>query len=110
MMRLHWDLEDGDSVQVVTEAGKRWGNCRFPNRCAGVRYLIPHGFGLNYKGEVYGINVNRLTKTPIGIHWAHRCTGMCRAAGEEFLTIRLRLICVHAGVHIRIGASVLGGA
>jgi hypothetical protein len=32
--------------------------------------LIPHGFGLNYDGQVYGINVNRLTKNthrdPIG--------------------------------------------
>jgi anaerobic selenocysteine-containing dehydrogenase len=25
--------------------------------------LIPHGFGLLYDGEVYGVNVNRLTKT-----------------------------------------------
>jgi hypothetical protein len=24
--------------------------------------LIPHGFGLLYDGQVYGINVNRLTK------------------------------------------------
>ncbi|MBW2561400.1 MAG: hypothetical protein JRE40_11170, partial [Deltaproteobacteria bacterium] len=24
--------------------------------------LIPHGFGLIYDGEVYGINVNNLTK------------------------------------------------
>jgi anaerobic selenocysteine-containing dehydrogenase len=32
--------------------------------------LIPHGFGLIYEGEAYGINVNRLTKNthrdPIG--------------------------------------------
>jgi len=24
--------------------------------------MIPHGFGLEYEGEVYGANVNRLTK------------------------------------------------
>lgn len=27
--------------------------------------LIPHGFGLKYRGEVYGINVNRLTKNTL---------------------------------------------
>ena len=24
--------------------------------------IIPHGFGLDYNGRVYGVNVNRLTK------------------------------------------------
>jgi len=25
--------------------------------------IMPHGFGLTYNGEVYGVNVNRLTKS-----------------------------------------------
>ncbi|UCF93456.1 MAG: hypothetical protein JSW39_04640 [Desulfobacterales bacterium] len=32
--------------------------------------IIPHGFGLDYKGRVYGVNVNRLTKNTYRDRWA----------------------------------------
>jgi len=55
-------LSDQQMVRVTTEAGTvdiemeitlatRFGNV-----------IIPHGFGLSYNGEVYGVNVNKLTK------------------------------------------------
>ena len=55
-------MSDQQMVRVTTEAGTvdielettlatRLGNV-----------IIPHGFGLTYNGEVYGVNVNRLTK------------------------------------------------
>ena len=56
------DLLDGDSVQVVTEAGKAVGELQVSGQVRIGTVLIPHGFGLNYEGETYGINVNRLTK------------------------------------------------
>ncbi len=56
------DLLDGDSVQVVTEAGKAVGELQVSRQVRQGTVLIPHGFGLSYEGEVYGINVNRLTK------------------------------------------------
>ena len=56
------ELLDGDTVQVVTEAGKAVGDLQVSGQVRQGTLLIPHGFGLNYEGEVYGINVNRLTK------------------------------------------------
>jgi anaerobic selenocysteine-containing dehydrogenase len=56
------DLLDGDSVQVVTEAGKAVGELQVSRQVRQGTVLIPHGFGLSYEGQVYGINVNRLTK------------------------------------------------
>jgi len=55
-------LMDGDSVQVVTEAGKAVGELQISNQVRRGTVLIPHGFGLNHDGQVYGINVNQLTK------------------------------------------------
>ncbi len=55
-------LRDGDSVQVVTEAGKAVGELQVSKQVRKGTVLIPHGFGLIYDGGVYGINVNRLTK------------------------------------------------
>ncbi len=56
------DLRDGDSVQVVTEAGKAVGELQVSKQVRQGTVLIPHGFGLNYNGRIYGINVNQLTK------------------------------------------------
>ncbi len=63
-------LHDGQRVRVVTEAGSEVGDLQVTDQVRGGMVLIPHGFGLIYDGEVYGINANRLTKTthrdPIG--------------------------------------------
>ena len=56
------DMVDGDSVQVVTEAGNAVGELQVSRQVRRGTVLIPHGFGLSYEGEIYGINVNRLTK------------------------------------------------
>jgi anaerobic selenocysteine-containing dehydrogenase len=63
-------LHDGQRVRVVTEAGSEVGDLQVTDQVRVGMVLIPHGFGLVYDGEVYGINVNRLTKAthrdPIG--------------------------------------------
>lgn len=63
-------LQDGQRVRVVTEAGSEVGDLQVTDQTRRGTVLIPHGFGLVYDGEVYGINANRLTKTthrdPIG--------------------------------------------
>ena len=55
-------LSDGGQVRVTTAAGSAVGELQVSGRVRQGTVLIPHGFGLNYGGEVYGINVNRLTK------------------------------------------------
>ena len=55
-------LIDGQHVRITTEAGSETGELQVTDRVRQGMVLIPHGFGLNYKGTVYGINVNRLTK------------------------------------------------
>jgi len=64
------DLTDGQLVRVTTEAGSEVGELQVSDQVRQGTVLIPHGFGLIYKGKVYGINVNRLTKNthrdPIG--------------------------------------------
>jgi anaerobic selenocysteine-containing dehydrogenase len=63
-------LRDGQRVRVVTEAGSEVGDLQVTDQVRPGMVLIPHGFGLIYDGEVYGINANRLTKAshrdPIG--------------------------------------------
>jgi anaerobic selenocysteine-containing dehydrogenase len=63
-------LHDGQRVRVVTEAGSEVGDLQVTDQVRAGMVLIPHGFGLIYEGEVYGINANRLTKAthrdPIG--------------------------------------------
>jgi anaerobic selenocysteine-containing dehydrogenase len=56
------DLNDGQRVRVVTEAGSEAGELQVTDQVRRGMVLIPHGFGLVYDGAVYGINVNRLTK------------------------------------------------
>jgi len=64
------NLEDGQQVRVTTAAGSDVGDLQISNQIREGMVLIPHGFGLNYDGKVYGINVNRLTQNthrdPIG--------------------------------------------
>ena len=55
-------LVDGQRVKVTTEAAAEVGELQVTDQVRPGTVLIPHGFGLIYDGEVYGINVNRLTK------------------------------------------------
>lgn len=56
------DLVDGRQVRITTEAGSATGELEVTEQVRPGTVMIPHGFGLLYDGEVYGINVNRLTK------------------------------------------------
>jgi anaerobic selenocysteine-containing dehydrogenase len=56
------DLADGQQVRVTTAAGEETGELQVSGQVRKGTVLIPHGFGLIYDGQVYGINVNRLTK------------------------------------------------
>lgn len=55
-------VEDGQNVKVTTEAGSQVGELQISKQVRQGTVLIPHGFGLNYDGTVYGLNVNYLTK------------------------------------------------
>jgi anaerobic selenocysteine-containing dehydrogenase len=55
-------LSDGQEVKVRTEAGSVTGELEVSDQIRPGTVLIPHGFGLVYEGEVYGINANALTK------------------------------------------------
>jgi anaerobic selenocysteine-containing dehydrogenase len=63
-------LNDGQQVRVTTESGSEVGELLVTDQVRRGMVLIPHGFGLIYGDKVYGMNVNRLTKTthrdPIG--------------------------------------------
>jgi anaerobic selenocysteine-containing dehydrogenase len=78
-------LEDGQHVRVTTEAGSDVGELQLSHGVRQGTVLIPHGFGLIYGGQVYGINVNRLTKNtnrdPIGTP-LHRFVP-CRIEGMQ---------------------------
>lgn len=53
---------DGQNVKVTTEAGSEVGELQVSQQVRPGTVLIPHGFGLNYDGTIYGLNVNYLTK------------------------------------------------
>ncbi|MDA8141484.1 MAG: molybdopterin-dependent oxidoreductase [Desulfobacteraceae bacterium] len=55
-------LADSQQVRVFTEAGSEAGELEVSDQVRPGTVLIPHGFGLQYGDQVYGINVNRLTK------------------------------------------------
>lgn len=63
-------FQDGQQVRVTTEGGSVVGEMEVSGQVRQGTVLIPHGFGLEYDGKIYGINVNRLTKNthrdPIG--------------------------------------------
>jgi anaerobic selenocysteine-containing dehydrogenase len=56
------DLTDGQMVKVTTEAGEVEIELEVTVSARQGQVIIPHGFGLEYNGQVYGANVNRLTK------------------------------------------------
>ncbi|SHL30073.1 Anaerobic selenocysteine-containing dehydrogenase [Desulfatibacillum alkenivorans DSM 16219] len=55
-------LKDGQQVEVFTEAGSAKGELQISDQIRQGTVLIPHGFGLQYGDEAYGLNVNHLTK------------------------------------------------
>jgi anaerobic selenocysteine-containing dehydrogenase len=55
-------LTDGRMVRVSTEAGSVDIELEVTDSARSGHVSIPHGFGLDYNGQVYGANVNRLTK------------------------------------------------
>ena len=56
------NLRDGQMVRVVTEAGAEEIELEVTRTTRPGLVVIPHGFGLEYNGKVYGANVNRLTQ------------------------------------------------
>ncbi len=55
-------IGDKQKVRVVTEAGEEMIEAEVTQESREGMVIMPHGFGLIYDGEVYGANVNRLTK------------------------------------------------
>lgn len=56
------NLRDAQMVKVTTEAGAVEIELELTNQARPGQVIIPHGFGLDYNGQIYGVNVNRLTK------------------------------------------------
>lgn len=63
-------LIDEQKIKIITESGSATGDLEVSEQIRQGMVLVPHGFGLSYDGQVYGINVNHLTKNthrdPIG--------------------------------------------
>lgn len=63
-------LKDGEPAKITTAAGSETGEIEIRPDVRPGMVLVPHGFGLNYQGQVHGINVNRLTlnthRDPLG--------------------------------------------
>jgi anaerobic selenocysteine-containing dehydrogenase len=55
-------LSNGQMVQVSSEAGTETIELELSDKTRCGLVIMPHGFGLNYDGEVYGANANRLAK------------------------------------------------
>ena len=55
-------FSDGQMVKVSTEAGAVEIELEVTGSTRPGQVIIPHGFGLDFNGKVYGANVNRLTK------------------------------------------------
>jgi anaerobic selenocysteine-containing dehydrogenase len=55
-------LIDRQQVRVTTAAGSEVGELQVSDQVRAGTVLIPHGFGLEYDGKTFGMNVNRLTK------------------------------------------------
>jgi anaerobic selenocysteine-containing dehydrogenase len=55
-------FSDGETVRVFTEAAHVDVELEVTGSTRQGQVIIPHGFGLDYNGDVYGVNVNRLTK------------------------------------------------
>ncbi len=54
-------LSDGDRVRVITRAGEVEVEAEVTGDARPGHVTLPHGFGLRYRGEEWGVNVNRLT-------------------------------------------------
>jgi len=55
-------LRDEQMVKVTTDAGTEIIELELSDMACAGQVVMPHGFGLNYDGKVYGANCNRLTK------------------------------------------------
>lgn len=55
-------LKDGQMVRVTTEAGSVEVELEVTEQTCRRYVMIPHGFGLEFQGSVYGANANRLAK------------------------------------------------
>jgi anaerobic selenocysteine-containing dehydrogenase len=55
-------LVDGQVARICTEAGEAEIEVEVTKAARAGQVIIPHGFGMEYMGQVYGVNVNRLTK------------------------------------------------
>lgn len=53
---------DGETVRVATQAGATEVEAEISEEVRRGQVLIPHGFGLVYRGKAHGVNVNTLTK------------------------------------------------
>lgn len=56
------NLDDGAEARVITEATKAEITIELSDIPAPGTVMIPHGFGMEYDGQVFGVNVNQLTK------------------------------------------------
>ena len=57
-----YQLRDRQMVKVITEAGEEVIELEIDPTTREGYTMIPHGFGLVYQGEIYGVNANRLAK------------------------------------------------
>ena len=57
-----YQLRDRQMVKVITEAGEEVIELEIDPTTREGYTMIPHGFGLVYQGEKYGVNANRLAK------------------------------------------------
>ncbi|MCG8473614.1 MAG: molybdopterin-dependent oxidoreductase, partial [Desulfobacterales bacterium] len=55
-------LEDGDTVSISTEAATETIEVEITDHMRKGQVAIPHGFGLDHDGKIFGVNANRLTK------------------------------------------------
>jgi len=56
-------IVDGQMVRVTTEAGSVDIEVEASEAVRPGHLIIPHGFGLVFEGDTYGVNVNLLTKS-----------------------------------------------
>lgn len=55
-------ITDGETVKITTHASSAEIELEVSTEVRKGQVLVPHGFGLKYKGVEYGVNINRLTK------------------------------------------------
>lgn len=55
-------ISNGQRAKIVTDAGKVELEVEVTPSTRAGQVIIPHGFGLEYMDQVYGVNINRLTK------------------------------------------------